>query len=238
MVKKTKTSKKAKKSSKNNKKSSISRKDFDAFKFGIQRLKELERELNSLDTKGFAREEQVIKEKLKSVSEIPNIEKAIKNLRLKINRKYHPKKRKSAIKEEIHDIKKDIPEIKSDVRSLGRKLEEIEKKKKTETLKKEISEIKEDIPELKKEIRKIDKKIEGAEKKSRLKIDSGVGLLVDTGFTNFLNSLKSSLSARMNTKEKELDEILQEDMEKRQNEFKKKYYEMIEGLNKTYKQKV
>lgn len=52
------------------KKGKISRNDFEAFKFGVQRLKDLEKELNSLDTRGFSKEVQVIKSKLKTLDHL------------------------------------------------------------------------------------------------------------------------------------------------------------------------
>ena len=90
--KKNKTSPKSKKQ----KKGSVSKTDFETFKFGVERLKELEKELNSLDTRGFAGEEQDIKSRLKKVSEIPYIERQIKTLKLKIDKKYKPKNRKKS----------------------------------------------------------------------------------------------------------------------------------------------
>ena len=58
---------------------SISKKDFEAFKFGVSRLKELENELKSIDTRGFSKETIEIRSKLKNVSEIPNIERLLKS---------------------------------------------------------------------------------------------------------------------------------------------------------------
>ena len=72
-VKKKVVKKKPKRVAKEKSKPSVSRKDFETFQFGVQRLKELEKEFGSLDTRGFYKEEQAIKSKLKNVSEIPNI---------------------------------------------------------------------------------------------------------------------------------------------------------------------
>ncbi len=120
----------------------ISREDFEAFKIGVERLKELQRELNSLDTKKFKSDADAIRAKLKNVSEIPNIERGIKILKLKISNKYHPttKKRRSrgssgavsGISDDIKDIKKDLeqnlPEIKSAIKKLGKKVEDFKDK--------------------------------------------------------------------------------------------------------------
>ncbi len=48
--------------------------DFEIYAQGIKRLKELEKELNLLDTSGFYKDEQIIRARLKNVSDIPIIE--------------------------------------------------------------------------------------------------------------------------------------------------------------------
>lgn len=87
-VKKEKVKKKI--SKKKNTQEPIGRKDFEAFKFGVERLKSLEAELNSMDTTGFSREAQDIRSRLKTVSEIPNVERKMKTLRAKIDARNHP----------------------------------------------------------------------------------------------------------------------------------------------------
>ncbi|MFH0808554.1 MAG: hypothetical protein V1888_02970 [archaeon] len=162
------------------------KKDMAIFEKGVERLKELERELNDLDTRGFARDEQRIRIKLKNVSDIPVIEEEIKALRLKINNKFKPKrKRKSKVVEQLKD--------------LNEKLETIEK----------------------------------ASKVSRKKsfVDSGVGVLVDTDFNNFLTDVKTRLSERVRGKEEELDEILKSDLQKRELDFKRKHDNLIAEFN-------
>jgi predicted nucleotidyltransferase len=76
---------------------SITKKNFETFEFGVIRLKEIKKELDSLDTKKFEKEENEIREKLKNVSEIPAIEKLFKKLKLKI--KHKPIKKVSKKKE-------------------------------------------------------------------------------------------------------------------------------------------
>jgi len=51
----------------------------------VKRLSELEKELNSLDTKGFKSEVSSIKSKLKSLSKVPEIEREISELKVKID---------------------------------------------------------------------------------------------------------------------------------------------------------
>jgi len=184
-------------------KPSVSRKDFETFQFGVQRLKELEKELNSMDTRGFAREEQIIRAKLKNVSEIPNIEGQLKTLKAKIHKKYSPKrKRKSPTKE----ISEDIEDIKGVIKGLKRSRKE------------SFEDIKDEISKLKKP-------------KSLGPLDSGVGILVDTNFNAFLNQTKRALSARIKTKEDDLDNTLNVDLQKREENFKQKHQNLIREFN-------
>lgn len=99
---KRKSSKKTphKKSSSNSK--SVNKADFETFKFGVERLKELKKELNSLDTKGFSLEEESIKSKLKDVTQIPTIEKELKLLKQKIKNKPKKSSKKKSSKKSSH----------------------------------------------------------------------------------------------------------------------------------------
>ncbi|MEK6906300.1 MAG: hypothetical protein AABW81_01625, partial [Nanoarchaeota archaeon] len=227
-------------------KNSINRKDFETFKFGVERLKELKQELDSLDTRGFSLEEQAIRSKLKNVSEILNVERLLKTLRLKINKKYRPSRKKSIIKEEIKDIKENIPELKREIKKLSEKIDESGKRK-DRISRRDISEIKENLPELQREIKRLGKKVDDSpeikeeikklEKKlveSRKKkgvIDSGVGVLVDSDFNSFLTHLKSSLSERIRSREKEVDDVLKTDLKERENKFRERYESLVREYN-------
>jgi len=141
-----KDTKRAKKRTEPKKKVSISRKDFEAFEFGVQRLKELERELNSLNTKKFSVEAASIRSKLKDVSQIPIIEKEMKILRQKISGKY-PSRRFISGK--------------------------------------------------------------------RVKIDTGIGFLVDSDFNSFLREIKLALSERLKKRGEEIEYHLQKQFDRK-----------------------
>jgi uncharacterized protein YjiS (DUF1127 family) len=57
---------------------------FNVYAAGVKRLRELEKELESLHTAKFEKEEEKIRAKLKNVSQIAEIEQDLKNLRMKI----------------------------------------------------------------------------------------------------------------------------------------------------------
>lgn len=183
-----------------NKSKSLSKKDFETFQFGVNRLKELKKELDSLNTTGFTKEEQAIRAKLKTVSEIPNIEIAIRKLKLKVNRKYKPKRRKG--KNSIKEIHEDIEDVRKDLRNLKA------------TRKDSVEDIKEQIKKLK-------------TPKSRIPIDSNVDILVDTNFNDFLLSTKKALSDRIKNREEEMDKALKGDLEKRELKYRKKHSNLL-----------
>ncbi len=114
------------------------KKDLILFEKGIGRLRELKKELSRLDTRGFSREERTIRLKLKNVSDIPLIEKGIKILRLKIDKKYRPKHRRTKktpykqIIKNIKDLEKNMPEVEKNVLRLNKKLSKVQERKKQE----------------------------------------------------------------------------------------------------------
>lgn len=170
----------------------LSKKNFETFKFGVERLKELKNELESLDTRGFSKEESEISLRLKKVSEIPTIERKIKNLKLKIRGKYKPRRKGSILKKNIKAIKDDLP-----------------------TIKRQLSALRSEI----------------IDKKKKSPIDSGVEILVDTNFNDFLNETKSALSDRIKRREEEIDDTLKVDLEKRENNFHQKRENLIREFN-------
>jgi hypothetical protein len=199
MVKKKMVKKKVKKPA------SVSKSDFEVFARGVERLKELGAELDGLDTRGFSKDAQAIRARLKTVSEIPSIEMDLKKLRAKIDNKFKPKKKRSSPKrnKDIGEIKDGLPKIERRIRELGSKVERMNSKKR--------------------------------------KVDSGVGELVEVGFDNFLNDLKSGVSERVKMKEKQVAFSLKKDLVEHERVFRKKHSEMVKdfhmkrrGLEKDY----
>lgn len=132
--------------------------DFEAYKRGLARLKELEKELNSLNTVGFEKDEKKIRKKLKSVHLIPEIEKDLEDLKLKIEGKYTPVYKKTPIdkkqEREIKKLAKEEEKLKCEVR-------------KAKELTKEEKEDIEKIPVLRRKISALEKELERTEKLAR-----------------------------------------------------------------------
>lgn len=102
--------------------------NFETYKKGIARLKELEAELNKLDTRKFKREERIIREKLKNVALIPEIENDLRNLKLAIlgiDTRYQKElvdkkqdRKISTIKRKEKEIEKEILKEQEQIKSL------------------------------------------------------------------------------------------------------------------------
>ena len=250
-----------KKNKQTKKTSSQIQQDMELFAKGVERLKELKQELSSLDTKGFAKEEQSIKSKLKNVSDVPIIEREMKTLRLKIDKKYKPKKRKrvSKIGKAIRELKeglekkdrqkliKNVGDLKNEIANKkGKALkEDFEDLRDTEirkgrALKEDIEELKEDVGKvsgLKLEVRKLREEIEKKKKRRvprrrAIKIDTEVGFLVEKDFDGFVKDIERKLSERVSEKEESFDNVLKRDLEKRQKNFVLKYETLISRFNR------
>lgn len=72
----------------------MTKRDFENLEKGIERLKEFERELDSLDTSRFSVEAASIRAKLKDVSQLPMIDKEMRLLKLKLKEKERKIERK------------------------------------------------------------------------------------------------------------------------------------------------
>ena len=208
------------------KKVDISKRNFEIFAHGVERLKELEKELNDLNTKGHYKDEQFIRSRLRTVSEIPDIERAMKKLKLKIRNKYKPRKKTSRVSKDIGKIRGELPKLKGKLSSLVG--------------------MRNEFPIIEQELHELSSKFDSIKNKSKIKIDSGVGIVVNHDFNDFLNNVKVSLSERVKEKEEELHESAKIELTRREkmysqkhkkllNDYKNKNKELVERLSKKEK---
>jgi len=200
------------------------RRDFEIFSKGIKRLEELRAELDGMNTQGFEAETLAIRAKLKSVSEIPSIERDLKRLRLKISGKYKPKPRKNLVEGKIKEIEKEIEKKLYSCRTNIKYAREVPK------LRKQLESLKLDLDRHGKE--------EQRKKEILKRIDPSLDLLADETFDLSLNDIKAELSERVRNKEADIQKELEEDLKVRETEFKKKYNELDKSFEKKYEQAV
>jgi len=197
-------------------------KEFNEFAEKIARLESLKHELDALDTKGFETEVKLIRAKLKDIGEIPSISRDIAELKRKVERKYA----------KAVDVGSGL---KRKISHLEREIEERKRIACTKQLSgKEVGDVK-DIPKLEGELHRLKKSFDEHLTTRKVKIDTGVGLLVDSKFDDFIKELKADLTEKLREEEKFLKEEenlrLKSDLEKRKELFAEKGAE-IENKNK------
>ena len=188
------------------------RKKFYGFQKKIDRLEEFKHELLSLEgkglTKGFEKEVSIIRSRLKDVTALPQLEKRMNLLRKNIRSKKEVKK-------------------KSPIKKLEKRVDNISDKVEDSNI------------DLKKEIRNlklsVNENIDNLNKKT--KVDSGVGLVVDEEFQDFIKGIKVDLSEKVKNKEKQLNDQLRNDLSLRKRDLENHYNELDQSLVSNYKLK-
>jgi hypothetical protein len=209
-----------------------SRKDFEVFAKGVERLEQLKNELYNLNTSGYEIEVASIRSKLKNVSYIPEIEKEMRVLKSKISGSYKVLKGVSnAGGVPVAGVK------------INKKIKELEKqikKKRRVPKNKELNK----IPKMEGQINHLksvlDKQAEEEKRKKDLlkKIDPSVNFLVNNSFNLSLNEIKAELSKKLKSKELDVQRRLQEDLELRKNNFQLQYKDLEHKFAEKYEQNV
>jgi len=221
------------------------KKEFEEFADKIAKLESLKHELEALEHKGFETDVALIKSRLKDVNSIPWITREIASLRNKIKER-EEEKFKSRIKGKVNiKLLKEERALKRDSEVVKKRVKELEaiiEKKKKVACKKQLSDKEagfvKDVPKLEKELSELKGEFEEHTKASKMKIDSGVGVIVDTRFGDFLNDIKGEITERLKSKELEMDSQIKMDLEEKERLFAKKYKDLVDEFHDKYKKQV
>lgn len=204
------------------------KKEFDDFARKIAKLESLRQELSSLDARGFEKEVRVIESRLHDVNAIPRIERELEALREKIQRRHSEEE---GAKDEHKVLSKRISE-----------LQELISKKKNiagkSQLNKEQVEFVKDIPELEREMKKLHKEFEAHIGKPKTRIDTGVGILVNARFDDFINEIKGELTQKLKEKELSMDQKFEHELKDKEEFLESKYKELVLEYEGRYRKKV
>lgn len=241
------------------------RRDFEVFAKGVERLEQIRDELRSFDTKKYGSEVSSIKSKLNNVSYIPEIEKELIDLKAKINGTYkkEPNTAHMIIHRKINELKEKIPvehaqmnrkinELKESVpdkEKINNKLRELEdelekKREVRKQLSKEEVKFVKNIPNIKSQLASfkdfLEKQHQEEQRKKEMltKIDPDVNLLVNNRFNLTLGEIKAELSEKLKNKELDIQKQLQKDLEERKKKFVKQYKELESEFGKKYKERI
>lgn len=199
------------------------KREFEAFAQKIAKLEALKREVGMLERSyPFVKEDlKIIKVQLHDVNAIGRIEKALFDVKKKISSRENTGEKTSR---NISEIKKKIKELE-------------EKIKKKQVSRSEIEKVGE-IPKLERELHNLRNAFKEHTSSQKIKIDAGVGTLVDSRFDDFVNEIKASISQRIKEKEASIDEKLVQDLKDREGLFRQKYTEVVQELHEKYKHMV
>ena len=209
------------------------KKEFNEFADKVTRLESLRQQLNVLDTRGFETDARLIKAKLKDINAIPQITRELGVLRKKIEKSSAAKprgvsresrKEHRKVLEEAKGIKRKLNEERTEVlkqtSSMKRRISELQeliKKKRRISVKKQLNDKEvnfvRDIPKLEKELGSLTDAFKKHTSSAKLKIDSGVGIMVDTKFDDFIMNIKADLSHKLKEKEMSMDSVLEHNLE-------------------------
>ncbi len=218
------------------------KKEFEAFAAKVSQLELLRAQLHALNTKGFENEAHLIEAKLHDVSAINEVKRDLEILRKKVEQK-----EVSHIGEKrIHSVLFSTSrELKNEASSMKRRISELERvldKKKKISVKKQLSssevEFVKDVPHLERELKRLREAFETHTKSSHMRVDSGVGTIVDSHFDEFLSSIKGELSQKLKEKKLSMDSQFKEDLRDREAAFARRYKELVEEFHERYKHKV
>lgn len=204
--------------------------EFEALASRISRLEALRDELDALDTRGFESDVHLMRARLKDVSALPELERAMVELRRKIHARDSGKV-KSQTNSESHVLKRKIKELEKLItqkRSLsGRK----------QLSHKDLDFVK-DIPQLERELGELKKQFKSHVSRADVRVDAGVGVMVDAKFDDFIAQLKGELSKRVREKELELDSTLKHDLDLQHHAYAERYQQLVEEFHQKYREKV
>lgn len=242
MKSKKRTSVKAFKKISNSIKKKNIKNEFDNFANSVAKLETMRHELNSLDAKGFQPRVKIIKAKLKDINQIPKIRRELNELEGLIKRQHSRKVLKSMHTKKLLKKSKSVEQdhfiLKKKIKEFEQKLNS--KKKlacKKQLTHKEVEDIK-DFPKVERLLNALRKDFVEHTKVSKMKIDSGVGILVDTKFADFINEIKAELTERLKSKEMTIDIELKADLEKHEELFQRRYADLVNEFHQKYANKV
>lgn len=218
------------------------KKEFDEFANKVAKLEAMRHEVNSLDTTGFQPRVKIIKAKLKNINQISQVRRELNKLEEAIKRKHSRgvlrSKSTKKLLEKSKSVEQDHKIMKGKIKELENKLSSKRKLAcKKQLSKKEVEHIK-DLPKLGRQLNELKKDFAEHTRVSRIKIDSGVGILVDTRFADFINEIKAELTERLKSKEMAIDMELKADLEKHEEFFQRRYSDLVDEFHQKYKSKV
>jgi hypothetical protein len=151
------------------------------------------------------------------------------------------KNRQGFLKDKIIELEEKVSRKKQlskeevkDVKSIA-KLKGIARRK--QLSREEIGDVKE-IPVLEGQLKELKKDFEEHAKIPGVKIDTGVGVIVDSRYNEFISGIKAELTERLEAKEMVISNKLKTNLEEQKERFAEQYSNLTDEFHQKYKEKV
>jgi hypothetical protein len=92
-----------------------------------------------------------------------------------------------------------------------------------------------DLPHLEKQLMKLRIQVQSHLRAKQVKVDAGVGVLVDSTFDEFVARIKGELSERLREKEGSMTAQMQADLSSREELFAQRYQSLVQDLDRKYR---
>ena len=203
------------------------KREFDAFARKIGELESLRQELHALPKKGFEHDISVIEAKLKNVGALPEVKREISQLKARIERKTSYSMGHSKVDvvlvQESKQLKRDTQALKHKLFELEQAVLDRRKLLNKPHLSAQERDSLHEIPNLEQSLHKLKRQFAEHMNSAKVRIDSGVGVLVNNRFDDFVRELKAGISQRLSEKEFSIDTQLKADLAHRERIFAHRY---------------
>ncbi len=218
------------------------KREFDAFARKIGELESLRQELHALPKKGFEHDISVIEAKLKNVGALPEVKREISQLKARIERKTSYSMGHSKVDvvlvQESKQLKRDTQALKHKLFELEQAVLDRRKLLNKPHLSAQERDSLHEIPNLEQSLHKLKRQFAEHMNSAKVRIDSGVGVLVNNRFDDFVRELKAGISQRLSEKEFSIDTQLKADLAHRERIFAQRYQALVEEFNAKFRRRV
>lgn len=218
------------------------KKEFEKFAKRISKLESLRHEFDALNTKGFDSEARAIKAKLKDVGSVTKTEKKINDLKRKIEKRDTSKAYNSGLSKALlvqsNNLEKDYSSLRKRISMLEKDIQHRQGLSvKRQLSKDDVRKVKE-IPKLEGQLKSLRSDFKGHLTSPNMKIDTGIGVLVDSKFGELMHDIKMGLTDELRKKKKEMSDELNADMKSHEVLFKERYENLVERFHENYQKKL
>ncbi|MBI4153175.1 hypothetical protein HY497_01510 [Candidatus Woesearchaeota archaeon] len=215
--------------------------EFDELTRKISKLESLRHQLEILDTTGFEAEARLISSKLHDVDSLPQVERDLNALRRKIkirNLQRVSDEKRSTVnhKQQIKALKRHHQNIERNIRNLKQLIEKKRKISIKKQLTKEQLKFVKDVPTLERQFSLLRRDFKKHISPRNVKVDTGVGMVVNYQFDDFIAAIKAELTHRLRKKELLMDAKLKADLAAHKKIFVSRYKELVKKFHQRYKE--